>query len=495
MLEYFPDQIKNALRELQKGYFIRLTAIFAVGILTIWNFFAGLMALVLRQLKFESIDITGFAFSGILISLLLGLLAAYRKRVSVKEAITILDAFNNTGGLLLASWETGDSSWINKISGKIVAPPLRLGFTRRLLLLLLSLVFFLAGLFLPVINFASLNNPPMNLKNFKQKAMLKIETLEEEKLIEEKKAAELTNTLNNISKTANKNDPSDTFEAFDRLDEKMQNIGDKAVKKAAEKMEEMKKLQSLSDKLKNSDKLDSKAFESALEDLKKNLQNSALKKNMPAKTSDQMDKSLNNLSGKASEQQLSKAVKQLQSYIQNEQQRIDKMMQQLKQVKIIDQKTFEKLKQQGKIKPAKEGKGSKGQKIIVAPSGNKVKEASSGGSSSSAKSGKSGAKGSNSGKAYGKGGISRDGGSAPLDFDRKSSKHGIEFKDEKLPDPPAVGSAISIGMGITAPLVEEQLTSEPSSETFNSKKAKKTHKSDQIILPRHRSAVKSFFDR
>ena len=495
MLEIFPVQIKSALKELQKGFFIRLTAIFAIGILTIWNFFAGFIALVLRQLKFETIDITGFAFSGIVISLLLGLLAAYRKRVSAKKAVTILDAFNNTGGLLLASYETGDSSWINKISGKIVAPPLRLGFSRRFLLLSLSFVFFLAGLFMPVINFASLNNPPMNLKNIKQKAMIKIETLEEQKLIEEKKAAQLKNTLNNISKTANKNDPSDTFEAFDRLDEKMQNIGDKAVKEAARKLQEMKKLQSLSDKLQNSDQENSKAFESALEDLKKNLQKSSLKKNMPGKTSAQIDKSLNNLSSKAAAQQLSQAVKQLQSYIKKEQQRIDKMMQNLKQVKIIDQKTFEKLKKQGKIKPASKGTGSKGQKVIVAPSSKKG--SSKGGSSSSAsQSGSSGKKGGkSSGKSVGKGGVTRGGGSAPLNFDRKSSKHGVEFKDEKLPDPAAVGPAISIGLGITAPLVAEQLSNDSDSETYKSDKTNKTHKSDQIILPRHRSAVKSFFDR
>jgi DNA polymerase III alpha subunit (gram-positive type) len=425
---------------------------------------------------------------------LLGLLAAYKKRVSAKKAITILDAFNNTGGLLLASWETGDASWINKIPGKIAAPPLRLGFSRRFLLLILSLVFFLAGLFMPVINFASLNNPPMNLKNLKQKALLKIETLEEQKLIEEKKADELKNTLNNLTKTANKNDPSDTFEAFDRLDEKMENIGDEAVKKAAKQLQEMKKMQSLSDKLKNTDRSDSKAFESALEDLKKNLQKSSLKQNMPGKTSAQLDKSLNNLSAKTSDREIAKAVEQLQSYIKSEQQRINKMMQNLKQVKIIDQKTFEKLKQQGKIKPATKGQKSKGQKIIVAPS--TQKGAANGSSSSqSGNSDKKGGGGKTSSAGIGKGGITRGGGTAPLNFDRKSSKHGVDFKDEKLPDPAAVGPAISIGIGVTAPLVEEQLANTTESETFNSDNTKKTHKSDQIILPRHRGAVKSFFDR
>jgi hypothetical protein len=97
----------------------------------------------------------------------------------------------------------------------------------------------------------------------------------------------------------------------------------------------------------------------------------------------------------------------------------------------------------------------------------------------------------------GNGGISRGGGSAPLNFNRKSSEHNTSFKDEKLPDPAAVSleDSVSIGMGISAPTVEAGQASQNLQSDSAAALPGRSSGKNEIILPRHRNAVKKFFER
>ena len=93
------------------------------------------------------------------------------------------------------------------------------------------------------------------------------------------------------------------------------------------------------------------------------------------------------------------------------------------------------------------------------------------------------------------GGISLDGGSAPLQFNRKSSEHGVRLRDERLPAPPssALNNSVTIGMGVSAPGLQNEETSVSALQTW--KQPENLSGESDHILPRHRRAVKKYFDR
>ena len=124
------------------------------------------------------------------------------------------------------------------------------------------------------------------------------------------------------------------------------------------------------------------------------------------------------------------------------------------------------------------------------------------GSQSGQEGGQSGQEGGNSSQeggnsvSSGKAGISRGGGRTPMTFGDKTSDHNAKFHDETLPsvNPESAVGATAIGMGIADPTVNQE------KEDYTPTNIKTPNKVDNSlnkknILPKHRNAVKNYFNQ
>ncbi|MBQ2592607.1 MAG: hypothetical protein II567_04910 [Candidatus Riflebacteria bacterium] len=96
----------------------------------------------------------------------------------------------------------------------------------------------------------------------------------------------------------------------------------------------------------------------------------------------------------------------------------------------------------------------------------------------------------------GSGGVSRGGGYTPMSFGDKTSDHNAKYHDETLPsvNPESAPGASSLGIGIADPEVNRD------KENYSAGSIKQTDNNDNSlnkknILPKHRNAVKNYFNQ
>lgn len=488
-----PESVRLAVHKFRKAHLSWIFLLCLLSVVTVWNFATGFVILLLRQLRFDSIDFIGFSLVGIPICLLVSATIASRRQISKQKALAVIDGHNKAGGLMLATSETGDISWVDRLSRQPEVPGLKARFGERIPALLFSILFLIAGIKIPLYDFSRDRDPGMDLKGLEEKVLMQIDTLEETDILTQEEAEELKETVEQIVKTADKNDPSKTFEAFDQLEEKIQKEGATSAQKTIKQLEELEKMKNLAEKLQSTDSSDSESLKSALSDLQNSFSSSEASRKMAVEKKNSIQKGLDSVSqdGNPSPEQVKKAAEELKSFIQQEAKRLSQAAQKLNQAKIIDRKTFDRLMREGKIRPIKnqqDMENNQGQ-LIMAP-------ANDGGVGQS--SGEAGEQNGPSGQSpLGKGATSRGPGTAPINYERKSSMHKVKFNDEKLPDPGSTSleDSVAIGVGITSPELEAENASGNLLNQIESQDPGRSGGKSELILPRHRSTVKSYFNR
>ncbi|PKL49930.1 MAG: hypothetical protein CVV42_04530 [Candidatus Riflebacteria bacterium HGW-Riflebacteria-2] len=499
----------QALKTLRLRYVFSYALLLAFRYMTFYNFVAGFLFLLLRQLRLASIDFIGFSLAGIPVCLLAALAVACRCQLEEGRAMALLDSHNRSGGLLLAEFETGDRSW-NRRHGSFTPPRLHLNLNRRWPAWLVSLLFIALSVTIPVRQVAGDRDPRLDLKEMQQTATAQVEALKEAGLIDEKKADELKETIEQITAASDRNDPSKTFEAFDQLQEKMRKDSATGAEKMLSEQEDLQTLQSLTDQLKNADSPEK--MRQAIDALREKLEQCGMDAAaMKQPGSDSLEEKMQQAGSGAAgaSEAATEAAQQLQDYMQQRAEEMRAAAEKLVKARLLDRKTYEKLKQEGRLRPATEADlapGS-GADLVIAPAdvgGESGDESGgeSGGESGDGKPG-SGSQGGQpglmvvepmSGSPSGQAG--RDGGTAPLNFSRQSSEHSLKFKDEALPTPASADlqDSVAIGMAISAPQVETS-AGQSSSGPVDWQKSDKSGGESDVILPRHRSAVKRYFER
>ena len=513
------DNTAQALKVLKARYLLFCTMLHALSLLTFYNFASGCIFLLLRQLRLASIDFVGFSLVGIPICLLVALALAFRRQLDDSRGMALLDGYNQSGGLLLAQFETGDQSWKNR-HGELKTPAFRVNLSGRLPALLVSIMFVVLSITMPVRQVQGDRDPRLELKDVQQTATAQVEALEEAGLIDEQKADELKETIEQISAASDRNDPSKTFEAFDQLQEKMRKESSVGAQKMQTEQENLQSLQTLADQLENANSPEkmSQALDALREKLEKCGMDAASIK-QPGEKSLEQNMQQAGQGGQQSAESSAAAAQQLKDYIQQRSEELRAAAEKLVKARLLDRKTYEKLKEEGRLRPATEADlapGS-GADLVIAPAeaGESQEESGQqpGGSDSGQPGSRGGQPGSEGGQPGSEGGqpgimvvdptqggasgqAGRDGGSAPLNFSRQSSEHQLKFKDEALPAPAAqaIEDSVAIGMAVSAPQVGSTSGDTPSGRVDWQKSEKSGGESD-IILPRHRSAVRRYFER
>ncbi len=491
------DRIADALFAVQLQYFVAALTIKAMRIIFLCNFVLGILFLLLRQAGVSQLDYWGFALAGFPIGILLGAWQVYRSFPAKDSLFAVLDGANKTGGVLLAGIETGDSSWQSRLPEKFAIPRISVNYHSLAPLLFLSIVFLILSIVIPV-NTDVIDDKRLQLDQLQENALEKIEILEEVGVLTEEEADVLKKTLEKMVEGSDKNNPSRTFEAFDQLAEKLSREAGKESQQMAETVKDLKALEELAEKMENTD---ADGFEALKNKLQQAMSQTQQNEEKNGKSSDQLTeagKAINDLTQSAShnKQDLAKAAKELKDYIDQRRQEIQQNSQKLMKAKLIDRKTFEKLLAEGKIKMLKPGeKIEDDSELVVAPANSS--DANSDGQQGQSGQGQDDSQGNeNAGMMVGQGQTGRDGGSAPMQKDRRTSEHGFKLIDESLPAPSEdfLDDSIVVGIGISAP--------EALGDDGNSRKVIKnwqqqgelSDKSD-IILPKYRNTIKNYFDR
>ncbi len=518
------SMMHQAAERFSRQYFLRVCQLYFFSLVTGFNFFGGFFVLILRQMRFYDPGFMVIGVAGLPLCILISIVLAGRCRLSQEKAIAVIDSYNRAGGLSIASFETGDSSWNDHLPGSPEIPVVRANLNRRLPVLLLSFAFLLAAGLVPLYSFNRDEDRVMDLKGLEREAKMQIEALEETAVLPVEEATQLEETLENIISSADSHDPAKTFEALDQLNDKLQKEGAKAAQNAACSLDELERLKEQARQLQQTDPSRQNELKARQNQLEKSFSTSQTAGEMSGKTKNSIKKGLEavNPDGSPSAEQIRQAARELEKYIEQKAQEKRQMLQKLRKAQVIDQKTFEKLKKEGKIKPVTDfNQLNPDDTIIVAPdqSGNVEQMPGDGSANNPAtqgqqgdgqsgqsqsqqgegqnssvegQSGQSGQTGSS--MQPGTGEASRGGGSTPVLFNRKSSEHNIRYKDENLPQPgrQSLDDSVAIGIGISAPTVEQNNPAEngPAAQKPGSSSAK-----TEVILPRHRNVVKNFFER
>ncbi|MBN1918369.1 MAG: hypothetical protein JW889_10690 [Verrucomicrobia bacterium] len=148
----------------------------------------------------------------------------------------------------MAEAETGLGAWRPRIC-RLVQPAVRWRDDRPWLLLAAAVVFVLVGFVIPQRFAAPL--PPNVLEIGEEINALKaqIETLKEERILDEAKACELTQKLDELRNEASGRDPVKTWEALDHLKEVPERAAAEAAEEAIQDTEKLTKAEALADAL------------------------------------------------------------------------------------------------------------------------------------------------------------------------------------------------------------------------------------------------------
>jgi hypothetical protein len=436
---------------------------------TIWFFAWGAVALVLRAASATPRMRLLWGAAGIAVAVIAAA-ALSRRRLPSRDAVrALLDNRNDCGGLLMAGADAEIGAW--RIP-EITLPRLRWRKARAFGFLAASLAFVLASLLAPV-RFATINAArPMDVSREVENLAAQIEALKDAQIIQETRAEALEQKLDQLSQEASGEDPAKTWEALDHLNDAVEKAAKEAAETANAKQGRLARAEALAEGLTaGADQLNSKTMTEAMRTLGKMTQE-AIEENesLAGELSPETLEALKSGSLKAEHlKDISKALGQSKS--------------------ALNQK-LSKLAQSGRINPSLLKGGAQANRRDNSDLAKFLKENAEKMSVDEATlqwyEGKGGS---------GSGEVSRGRGDAAMTWTDESSEKGAKFKEKVLPPSSIAGLNDSQLLGLSASAPTASTGGVAAHGALNSAASGGGSAYTQTILPRHRGAVKRYFDR
>ncbi len=428
-----------------------------------WCFVWGAIALVLRATAASPRQPLLWGAIGIAIAIAAAAVIARRRLPSRNSVRALLDERNDCGGLLMADADADIGGWRMP---EITLPRLRFNSGRACGLFVASVAFVLASLLIPV-RFASVNaGRALDVSKEVENLAAQIEALKEAQIIEESKAESLEQKLDQLGQEASGEDPAKTWEVLDHLADAVEKAAKEAAENASSEQERLAGAEALAEGLMaGADQLDAKTLTEAMQTLSAMMQGAMKENEMLA----------SGLSPETQEALKSGALKP---------EHLKDISKALSQNKSAMRQKLSKLAQSGMINP------------------NSLKSAQ-------------GAARDNSGLAQflkenaekmsvedavgewceGKGGVDRGRGDAAMTWTDGSSEKDAKFKEKVLP--PAIVAGLNdsqmVGLSASAPTVDQ--SGRAAHGALNSAATGGGSAYTQTVLPRHKGAVKRYFER
>lgn len=188
--------------------------------LCIYFFSAGVIILLLRFIFHSTVNTLLVISAGMAVGAIAYVIKLLTYKTNVSALYAIIDGKNNFGGLLMASEEIPlDKEWIQRISETI---PLRVKSDMRkpFWTILASLAFCTGAMYLPLPETPVFGTTHMDVKERIDEIKNRIDNISTNQIIEEERANELKDELNEIMASADAKDPTKTWEAIDSIENK-----------------------------------------------------------------------------------------------------------------------------------------------------------------------------------------------------------------------------------------------------------------------------------
>jgi hypothetical protein len=202
---------------------------------TVWFFVWGVVVLAA---KFSGVrDNQLWPVLGLLgavpLMILAGLLAC-RKIPAPAKFSANYDRLNTCGGIIMSE-EVADMSAWREMLPAMDAPRFRWRSGRATMLLSLSVVFAAVALLLPERLTHLINKQQLQIGQVVEQLQVEVKTLNQEKIIEDKKAEDLQKQLAQLQKDSSSVDPNKTWEALDHIKEANTDVAKQAAEEAVSK--------------------------------------------------------------------------------------------------------------------------------------------------------------------------------------------------------------------------------------------------------------------
>ncbi len=388
---------------------------------------------------------------------------------SEKALCALFDEKNKCGGLLMAAEEVDLGEWRQRIP-PISTPRLRWRGGRSLAFFASAALFVVVSFIVPQRYMSMTTATPLNVSEDIEKLGEQIDTLEEEAIISEEVGQELDQELQQLRDTASAYDPVKTWEALDHLQQTMGKEAEQFAASSLSQTEELSQIETLARGLSDdAGNLDPGLLSEAMSELSRMVQshaskNELLRKNLGAECLNACKQ------GKLSAENLAELLKALKETKGAISDRLAKLC----KAQLVDIETLKLCEKKGAC-------NSKGLVAFLNKNARKMGTC-------------------DAVSLYcqipGQGGVDRGRGDAPMTWSDGSSEESTAFKEQVLP--PASFAALKdstvIGVTAAAPTVEGTPATSGTG-ALDSATAGSGEAFSQTVLPRHKGAVKRYFER
>lgn len=455
-----PAQEKSIRRFIRRVAFLialRHSLIF----LTAWGFASGVAVLILRAATGRIAIHWAWIVAGVIPCVIFATVLALRRLPERSAVRALLDNSNSCGGLLMASEHSDLGDWQSRLP-TIVEPRIRMRAHRSLALAVGALLFVSVSFLIPDRQGLAYDKP-LDIAKQIEDISSDIDVLKKEEIIDVNQAESLEAKLDAISADAKGEDPVKTWEALDHLQDSVTKTAKEAAEKMAQANERLGEAQALSEALaEGAASMDSKLVTEAMKELQSQMKAAADSQGSVPAISNELLKDLK--SGTLSKEQL----KQIAEALKQQKQSASKRLGKLRESGMIDPQTLRQCEKAGQSDSSGLAKFLKDN-----ASTQSVSEMMG---------------------YWGKGGVDRGRGDAPMTWGDKSSDRGAKFKEQVLPSSLAgLRDSQLIGKSTGAPEVEKN--GPQGSGALKGAATGGGSAYTQTILPRHRGAVNRYFER
>jgi len=443
---------------------VRLTRRFTM-LATLYLFVYGVVVLLFRALTRCPRNLLAFGFLA-LFPVAAVALALERRKFPARTAVkALLDSMHRCGGLLVAGDERDAGAWDARLP-EFRVPTVHWHARRHVLALTASAIFVVFAFSIPRRYTRPQSSYTLEVDHLVEELTEQVDLLEEEAVLEDTRARALRDELDRLAEEARGDDPARTLEALDHIQAVMNERASEAAEAALAQVEEMTKAQALADASATlaATGRDPALMAAAMKALAGLLKDQELERMLAGALPEGLLGAAQ--AGALTPEQL-KALSELLKQCKGE---CRGCLGRLCKARLIDAKFLKLCKNAGRYDPdalaAFLADGQAGKELAVLLRA-----------------------------CCGKGGVDRGRGDAPMTWTEGSSEQGAAFKEQVLPPGPVSGlnNTKLVGISAAVPKVSAGATPVRSGVLATGEGPGAAH--TRTVLPRHRAAVRRYFER
>jgi len=436
---------------------------------TVFAFILGMVILIARVGFAVRRSFLLWLFLGYLPFLISAVVLSVKRIPSYSSLKALLDSRNKCGGLLMAGDEVDLGFWQGSL-GPLNAPVLRWRAGKAAAVFTLAVIFVIVSFVVPQRYMKIASARPLNIGMDVKELGEQIETLKQEEIITAEKADEYEQKLEQLKDKASGYDPVKTWEALDHIQQNVRQEAEKAAMDALSQTESLTRAAGLAEGLyEGGSEIKSDVYSESVSEL------SAMVKGLLSEN-ELLRNSLNPdlLSACEKCELSSEQLKQLADALKAHKLKLSADLAKLCEAGLADLKNLKMCEMLGQC-------DIEGLKAFLCQDANSMCI----GDALSMCCG-----------CPGRGGVSRGRADAAMTWTEGSSEEGAKFKEQVLPagSLAALKESMTIGVTVEAPTVEEGLAP-VSGDVLGQAEAGGGEAFRRTILPRHKGAVKRYFER